>query len=386
MKYWINITKDCNLKCTYCYQKDYHQFVYMDQRVADQVIDFIIREGAEQSAVNFFGGEALLNFKIIRYIVERLFVHGVTDFSITTNLVALTDEMADFFHQYLFNLLVSFDGTRDSHDLGRMTKNNQGTYDLVLSNLQKLESYPNVKIRIAKVLSMDNFQNFYQDYLFLKELGQRVLVNTLLDGMYLDQKTDVDIYQQQVYRVFADYIKSGNLTQFPYFKNYYQRYLKLSYQGAFKEDACEASCTKPENLQLVFDCAGKIHPCHMMVELEMDKTGIPICGVREPLQQRDELLVLNPQFAPFTVEEIYVQLEQEIVMKKCNHCRYLHNCLKYFLMHAKTSCVFRRYRRRIMIIDPTKKLLCFTRLVMDALDDLVESPIQGLQIGGDNHL
>lgn len=386
MKYWINVTKDCNLKCTYCYQKDYHQFVYMDQFVADQVINFIIREGARQSAINFFGGEALLNFKIIRYIVERLSVYGVTNFSITTNLVTLTDEMADFFQQYQFNLLVSFDGTRESQDLGRMTKNNHGTFDLVLTNLRKLESYSDVKIRIAKVLSLDNFRNFYQDYRFLKELGHRVLVNTLLDGMYLDQQTDVDVYKQQIYQVFADYIQSSDLAQFPYFKNYYQRYLKLSYQGVFDEDASEITCIKPENMQLVFDCAGKIHPCHMMVELEMEQTGVSICGEKEPMQQRSELLATNPQFAPFTSEEIYAHLEQEMVMKRCNYCRYLHNCLKYFLMHAKTSCVFRRYRRRIMTIDQTRKLLCFTRLVMNTLDDLMDSPIQDLRIGGDDHL
>src|SRR6266540_1082421 len=53
------LTEECNLRCTYCYQKNYPRTV-MPASVAVSAIDTALRHGARRLSLTFFGGEPLL--------------------------------------------------------------------------------------------------------------------------------------------------------------------------------------------------------------------------------------------------------------------------------------------------------------------------------------
>ena len=71
----LNVTSKCNLSCGYCYEYGEDQIVeattkprFMNEATAKQSVDFMFAEAGDSPSVNltFFGGETLLNFKMLQ--------------------------------------------------------------------------------------------------------------------------------------------------------------------------------------------------------------------------------------------------------------------------------------------------------------------------------
>lgn len=102
------ITHKCNLNCIYCYEKPNHAsfpiFKQMTSDTAFKAIDWLIRNSQDKQelSVNFFGGEPLLNFELIKKVVEyadfQQIIHNKSiKFSVTTNGLLLDKEKIIFF-------------------------------------------------------------------------------------------------------------------------------------------------------------------------------------------------------------------------------------------------------------------------------------------------
>src|SRR5262249_44434940 len=92
----LNVANKCNLHCSYCYEPEVAKYssspVQMDWDTARQSVDFLFRKagGNREVSICFFGGEALLNFKLLRAVVAYAEEKGQreerkVDFSLTTN-------------------------------------------------------------------------------------------------------------------------------------------------------------------------------------------------------------------------------------------------------------------------------------------------------------
>src|SRR5450432_217641 len=73
----LNVTNQCNLSCTYCYEYGEDKIVdtengkkpkFMSEETARESVDFMLREaGANKIAhLTFFGGETLMNFPVLK--------------------------------------------------------------------------------------------------------------------------------------------------------------------------------------------------------------------------------------------------------------------------------------------------------------------------------
>ena len=101
--------------------------VQMEWETARTSVDFLFEKAGGNREVNliFFGGEALLNIKLMQQIVAYAEEKGQAagkkvDFSLTTNGTLLTDEIIDFFQAHRFGVTVSIDGPQDLHDKRRI--------------------------------------------------------------------------------------------------------------------------------------------------------------------------------------------------------------------------------------------------------------------------
>jgi uncharacterized protein len=182
----LNVANKCNLHCTYCYEPEKAKYgpspVQMDWDTARTSVDFLFEKAGKNREVNlvFFGGEALLNFKLMRQVVayaeEKAQESGKTvDFSLTTNGTLLTDEIIDFFQTHRFGLTISIDGPQELHDKRRsfLTTHGErrGSYHLIVPRVQRLLQRYTARPVVARVTVTKGTVEIMRIYEHLSGLG-----------------------------------------------------------------------------------------------------------------------------------------------------------------------------------------------------------------------
>lgn len=142
----INLTGACNLACTYCFAEggDYGRiYKKMDFHTVDYIFEFIRRHVTRSRAVRFefFGGEPLLNFSVIKEICDRsdrvAEEEGISFVNrISTNLTVLPAGTVELFSRRNFIVSVSIDGGAATHDANRPTKSGKGSFENIVNNCQ----------------------------------------------------------------------------------------------------------------------------------------------------------------------------------------------------------------------------------------------------------
>jgi uncharacterized protein len=148
----LNVTNQCNLACTYCYEYSSDKIAqqdgkpkYMTADIAESAVEMLIEEsaGREGLHVTFFGGETLLNFNVMRSTVEYA-THRVAElgkrieFSLTTNATLLTAEIVDFLSEHRIGVTVSIDGDQELNDKMRIFHDGRGSYNVIAPKIKDL--------------------------------------------------------------------------------------------------------------------------------------------------------------------------------------------------------------------------------------------------------
>lgn len=148
----LNVTNQCNLSCTYCYEYGEDKIVdtahgaqakFMSEATARESVDLLLKRSARQAYLTFFGGETLLNFPVVRstiaYARERFAAAGKKiEFSLTTNATLLREEIIEFLAAHDVGVTVSIDGPREMQDQFRVFHNGKGSYDVVEPKVREL--------------------------------------------------------------------------------------------------------------------------------------------------------------------------------------------------------------------------------------------------------
>jgi uncharacterized protein len=148
----LNVTNQCNLSCTYCYEYGEDKIVQtengkqpkmMTEETARASVDFLLRESGPDAHMTFFGGETLLNFRVLKstvaYATGRAAALGKTiDFSLTTNATLLSPEAIDFLTEHKFGVTISMDGPPDLQNKFRVFHNGAGSYEVIVPKVKAL--------------------------------------------------------------------------------------------------------------------------------------------------------------------------------------------------------------------------------------------------------
>jgi uncharacterized protein len=133
----LQLTRECNLACDYCYA-DTAGTGAMSFETAKTVIDqFFPAKG--KLVMGFFGGEPLLAYDVMQQVSEYLDAkvrehRGVKlSKTFTTNGHCFTAEVANWLKANRFEMGLSLDGTREMHETHRKTKAGGSSYDLALA-------------------------------------------------------------------------------------------------------------------------------------------------------------------------------------------------------------------------------------------------------------
>ena len=176
----LHLAHDCNLRCDYCFAEGgafAGRREMMSAETARAAIDFLIDvSGTRRNLeIDFFGGEPLLNFEVLKSTVEYArsleAAHGKNfRFTVTTNGYHVTDEMKDYIDKNMNNIVVSIDGRPHVHDAVRKTAGGKGSYDRVVKNAKDLLLQRTGEYYVRGTFTADNL-DFAEDILHVADMG-----------------------------------------------------------------------------------------------------------------------------------------------------------------------------------------------------------------------
>ncbi len=144
----LHVAHTCNLNCEYCFaaQGKFHgKSALMSFEVGKQALDFLVKNSGTRHnlEVDFFGGEPLMNFDVCRKLVA--YARSIEKetgkkfrFTLTTNGIALTDEVIEWVNRECYNVVLSLDGRKEVNDRFRKDAGDRGSYDRIVPRFQKL--------------------------------------------------------------------------------------------------------------------------------------------------------------------------------------------------------------------------------------------------------
>ncbi len=210
----LHIAHDCNLACRYCFAEEgeYHgRRALMSFDVGKKALDFLMANsgGRRNLEVDFFGGEPLMNWQVVKQLVE----YGRSQeeshnkrfrFTLTTNGVLLNDEIMEFCNQEMSNVVLSLDGRKEVNDRMRPFRKGDGSYDLIVPKFQKFADSRNQTNYYVRGTFTRNNLDFSKDVLHFADLGFKQMS---MEPVVASPKEPYAIREEDLPQILEEYDK-----------------------------------------------------------------------------------------------------------------------------------------------------------------------------------
>ncbi|WP_194191476.1 radical SAM protein [Clostridium chrysemydis] len=287
----LEMTSQCNLRCKYCIYSEHYEFTetYRDCKLSFETgrkaLDYYFknfdliykRHPNKKASIGFYGGEPLLNFEVLRQLVnytnDRYSDKYEIIYNITTNGLLLNDEIIDFLVENKFAITLSIDGDKENHDRNRVRLNGEGSHDQIMKNYKNLkEKYPDYDM-VAVSACYDMKTNFLklekffdENQLFVSKLAPIETNSTTYYKQFNEQ--DILLFEKNMNKIIEKYkkeLKEGTLKKNSFLyafvgimvAEFYLHPIMAEQKPWFiPKTAC---CVPGEKLYITND--GKVHMC-----------------------------------------------------------------------------------------------------------------------------
>lgn len=165
----IYLTTCCNFRCSYCYE-DYKNHITITESKLKKTLDFIFNyDKNERVSIGFMGGEPLLKKELVHKAVEYIsenYPDRILKYHMTTNCSLIDDELIELMKNNSFSLRLSFDGTKEAHDINRISIDGQSCYDTILKNIFKVRD-SGIPYSIRMTITGNTIPLLYDNVVFL---------------------------------------------------------------------------------------------------------------------------------------------------------------------------------------------------------------------------
>jgi CLI_3235-class bacteriocin maturation radical SAM enzyme len=290
-KITLQLTQNCNLRCSYCTYSDLnnikqrsHSSKRMTFEIGKKGIDFLIANSIDTETVNigFYGGEPLLEFELIKKLVDYVkseYKEKKVTYSMTTNSTLLNEDNLKFLVDNDFLLMISLDGPKNINDINRrFAVNGNGTYDIIVNNIMLIKNkYPAYfkKISISMVINpqynFDDINSIFKNNNIFKDL--KIQASMVDDTYSIEKSFYSDNYTEKArYNNFLSYLKYLNLFNDESksivdqsFARILSSNMRQKSQGLPKTTAPGGPCV-PGQKRLFIDVHGNFFPCERVSE------------------------------------------------------------------------------------------------------------------------
>ncbi len=177
----LHIAHTCNLNCSYCFasQGKYHgDRAVMSFEVGKRALDFLVENSGTRRnlEVDFFGGEPLMNFTVVKQLVE--YARSIEKekgknfrFTLTTNGVLVDDDVIEFSNREMSNVVLSLDGRKEVHDRFRVDYQGRGSWEQIVPKFQEFVKARDNKNYYMRGTFTHHNPDFLEDIKIMLELG-----------------------------------------------------------------------------------------------------------------------------------------------------------------------------------------------------------------------
>lgn len=269
----LHIAHDCNLSCRYCFAEEGEykgERALMSFETGAAALDFLIEHSGSRKnlEVDFFGGEPLMNWKVVKALVEYARKREKETgknfrLTLTTNGVLLNEEILEFANREMSNVVCSIDGRKEVHDRMRPFRGGTGSYDMILPKFRLLAKSRNQTNYYVRGTYTHFNTDFSKDVIHLMDEGfEQISVEPVVappGEEYALKEEDIPVLLEQ-YDILADEIikrrREGKFVNFFHFM--------IDLEGgpcvAKRLSGCGAGCE-----YLAVTPRGELYPCHQFV-------------------------------------------------------------------------------------------------------------------------
>ncbi len=263
------LTDTCNLRCDYCFingnmPKQCGDLKTMSWETARETIDMYfanLRLTKFHKTIVFYGGEPLLMFPLFKRIIDYIHTcYGakLTQFSIglllITNGTKITDEVAEYLTQHPeITICISLDGCEESNDQKRVHADGRGTFNDIISGINRLHIAGRKDINISTTIDehnvdgLDEMITLHKQYQF-----QTVNFNLLLDTA---ERTVDSAYTEHATMRMLEYFEKAR--EIGLYEDRIMRKVRAMSKGVLHPFDCRAT-----GAQVAISPDGSLGVCH----------------------------------------------------------------------------------------------------------------------------
>ena len=348
----FEVTTACNFRCEYCiYSGMYEGFETLSNKFlpfnkAKLMLDYLIRiwndnkrpVSSKPIFIGFYGGEPLLNFPLIKQIVQYVEEHIMNKWkvvvSMTTNAYLL-DKHMDYLAEKDFQLMISLDGNQKSN-IFRKTKSGEESFEVVLNNVQKLKSsYPSYFERRVNFNSVFNKYSSYEELyeFFMSTFNKVPSISQINNSTRSEEKND----------------KYGFL-----FKDKYESYFKSANRRNIDDQLFFSSPGVRLLCDFLFNHTDNVYSTYNELFIDKEKTKLVPTGTCIPFQKKMFITVeglilqcekISHQYAIGHVGDDGVLLDLEAIANNFNDFvgQFFNQCKECAVRNKCSLCMLQNY-------------------------------------------
>lgn len=358
----FQITDDCNLCCSYCYQhnKGHHKMPFeVAKKLIDEILtndksinSYVKSENAIGIVLEFIGGEPFLEVdlidKIIYYFIEKCIIlhHPWIDrfrVSICSNgVLYFTPKVQEFIkkHQTHLSFTISIDGNKTLHDACRVFPDGTGSYDLAIKAAKHYRKYYDAILSSKMTLSPDNINFVFPALVNLWENEYNfIYCNCIYEKGWTTEHAKILYYEL---KKVADYLLNNHLERI---KGTSILNLDLSQQ---KNISDKNFCGGDGNM-LAVDYKGDLYPCLRYMESSIGQSQLPYIignvndGIGYNQQTKDMIAGLDVSYQSQSPQECL----DCPVSSECGWCSAL-NYQEFGTINKRTTYTCLMHKARVL--------------------------------------